>query len=97
MSGEPPASVRLAGPENTLVPDMMIGAFVTVNVKFSPLRVPEIEKLSDPPASTEPENPDPDTVVLPKPEYRPVPLVIVAEPLTELEPPSTSTGRSWCR
>jgi len=93
VSGEPEASVRLAAPENTLVPDMMTGAFVTLNVNSSPLAVPEIEKLSIPPASTEPENPDPVTVVLPKPAYRPVPLVIVAEPLTEPEPASTSTGK----
>ena len=55
--------------------------------------VPETEKLRSPPESTEPVNPDPDTVVLPKLEYRPVPPVIVAEPLTELEPPSASNGK----
>jgi hypothetical protein len=32
VSGKLPASVRVAGPENTVVPDMVTGAFVTVNV-----------------------------------------------------------------
>ena len=63
VSGEPPASVRLEGPENVLVPDVVIGAFVTEKVKLWPLFVPEIEKLSAPLESTEPVKPDPETVV----------------------------------
>jgi hypothetical protein len=44
---------------------MVTGAFVTVNVKFLVVStVPEIEKLSIPPESTEPVSPDAVTVVL---------------------------------
>ena len=43
VSGELPASVRVAAPENTVVPDTVTAAFVTVNVKPRPLAVPEIE------------------------------------------------------
>ena len=64
VSGELPASVRVAGPENTLVPDMVTGAFVTVNVKSRPPAVPETEKLSIPPESVAPVNPDPVMVEL---------------------------------
>jgi hypothetical protein len=64
VSGELPASVRLAGPENTAVPDTVTEAFVTVNVKLSPSAVPETEKLSVPPESRGPVSPDVGTVEL---------------------------------
>jgi hypothetical protein len=69
----------VAGPENTVVPDIVKAAFVTVNVKLRVSAVPETEKLSDPPESRGPVSPDPGTVELVEPAYLSVPPVIVVE------------------
>ena len=79
VSGELVASARVPGPENTVVPDTVTEAFVTVNVKLRALAVPEMEKLSVPPESRGPVSPDAGMVELVEPAYLPVPPVIVVE------------------